>query len=150
MNQELVAIQIDALPKEAGLLPVTEWEDGTPRVKDVELGAWLGYKTERNVRTLLKKHLETLQEFGEVALQVAAQVRANGATHEVTEYYLNRDQAVYLTSQAGTPKARALTVYVVKVFGAYLDGKLAARTEEVERELNLTRSRVQYLEADQE
>ena len=38
-----------------------------------------------------------------------------GGLRATDEFWLNREQAIYLTTQAGTPKARALTVLVVSV-----------------------------------
>lgn len=66
------------------------------------------------IRRLIKNHMPMLGQFGQVVQQRhnVAMPRGRG-TKEVTEFHLNRKQAIYLTTQAGTPKARALTVLVV-------------------------------------
>jgi len=90
----------------------------------------LGYRTDRMIRNLIKKHRPMLEQFGPVALQTVTQARKNGASHEVTEFHLNRKQAIYLTTQAGTPKARAMTVFVVEVFDKFMEGKLKPADQE--------------------
>lgn len=109
MKTELVVMNETFLTS----LPVAEWEDGVARVRDTDLGEWLGYKEPRAVRKLVQRHLETLGEFGEVRDTVSQTTEKGG--RPTTMFDLNRDQAVYITSQCGTPKARALTVYVVRV-----------------------------------
>lgn len=52
-------------------LPAVEWEDGTPRVLDTDLGAWLGYANPKNgFRQLIRRHEESLQEFGQLTQRV--------------------------------------------------------------------------------
>lgn len=50
-------------------------------------------------------------------MQCAAPTRyylvAPRGPRRITEFHLNRKQAIYLTTQAGTPKAHAMTVFVV-------------------------------------
>jgi len=133
-------------------LPVTEWEDGIPRVLDTDLGAWLGYKNPNHIRELLKgkkgtDHLAVMEEFGLVTQVAVPYTCGKGRVGETTSYHLTRDQAVYITSQCGTPKARALTVFVVKVFGKFLDGKLIAKDKQTAHELKLALAKVQVLEA---
>lgn len=95
-------------------LPIVEHEDGELRCRDIDLATRLGYKNPRNIRTLIDKHMPTLEEFG-LALRTKASITSGkGRVQEVTEYHLNRKQAIYLTTQAGTPKARAMTVFVLK------------------------------------
>lgn len=63
------------------------------------------------IRTLIKKHSPTLEQFGGL-LRVETNPTKQGG-RPGTEFHLNRKQAIYLTTQAGTPKARAITVLVV-------------------------------------
>lgn len=72
----------------------------TETVRDLDLAQALGYRTDRMIRTLIKKHQPVLEQFGPLALQAVTQVRKNGASHETTEFHLNRKQAIYLTTQA--------------------------------------------------
>jgi len=70
-------------------LPVTEWEDGVPRVLDTDLGAWLGYKDPRKIRDLIsptrgKDHLSALKRFGTVAQAAASYESGNGTLRETT------------------------------------------------------------------
>jgi hypothetical protein len=48
----------------------------------------------------------------------------SGAERETTEYHLNRKQTIYICTQAGTPKARAMTIQVVEVFDQWVEGNL--------------------------
>ena len=58
---------------------------------------------------------------------VSRQLTNGGGSREftVSEYWLSEHQAVYLTTQSGTNKAKVLTAEVVKVFVAARRGQLA-------------------------
>lgn len=96
----------------------------TETVRDLDLAQALGYGRPDNIRNLIKKKLLMLRAFGDVAAERSNIAMPRGGTKEVTEFHLNRKQAIYLTTQAGTPKARAMTVLVVEVFDKFLDGKV--------------------------
>ncbi len=91
----------------------------------MDLAERLGYRRTTDFRKLVKRHRATIKEFGPLRQCVAMVAIGSGAKRRVTQYHLNREQAIYLTTQAGTPRARAMTVYIVKVFDRYLEGKFS-------------------------
>jgi hypothetical protein len=96
------------------LMPLVE-RFGEVRARDIDLGQFLGYGRPDSIRKLIKRHEAHLNDFGPLLHDVAMVEIGSGALKKVDEFWLNREQAIYLTTQAGTPKARALTVLVVKV-----------------------------------
>lgn len=85
----------------------------TETVRDLDLAHALGYGRPDNIRNLIKRKRSMLEEFGTVLQSEAPYTTGNGTVKTSTEFHLNRKQAIYLTTQAGTPKARAMTVFVV-------------------------------------
>lgn len=97
--------------------------EGEPRVLDTELAAALGYEQPRDIRKLIKRHAASLAEFG-ICATVSQNTGERG--RPATVYYLNKPQAVFLTTQAGTPTAVAVTVQVIQKFDAYERGLIQA------------------------
>lgn len=107
----------------------------TETVRDLDLAQALGYGRPDSIRVLIKKKLPMLEQFGSLHRSDAVITAGKGAKREVTEFHLNRKQAIHLTTQAGTPKARAMTVLVVEVFDKFLDGKVQPVDRETALEL---------------
>lgn len=95
--------------------------EGEPRVLDTELAAALGYAVPAQIRRLIGSHEDSLKAFGTL---ITATVKTGG--RPATAYYLNKPQAVFLTTQAGTPTAVAVTVQVIQKFDAYERGLIQA------------------------
>lgn len=72
----------------------------TETVRDLDLAQALGYGRPDNIRNLIKKKLPMLAQFGDVAAERSNIAMPRGGTKEVTEFHLNRKQAIYLTTQA--------------------------------------------------
>ena len=96
---------------------------GEPRVRDVDLAVRLGFERPRDVRKLIERNMDILADFGTCAT-VARVIRGN----PTAEYWLNRQQAIWLCTASGTPTGRKFAVNVVKVFDAFVRGELVAAT----------------------
>lgn len=105
--------------------------DGEPRVLDVVLGKTVGMKRPRAVRQLIERHLDALAKFGPIATR-----RGDYRGHEVTEYLLNEEQAVYIVTQSDAPNALETKVMVVKVFVAWRHGRLAPHDLDLLRQID--------------
>jgi len=97
--------------------------DGEARIRDITLGRDLEFDRPRDIRKLIERHLEPLQQFGTCAT-VARVVRGN----PVTEYLLNRNQAIFIAAKSETPKATELVIGVIKKLDAYEKGLIAPPT----------------------
>lgn len=104
------------------LITVSDLEvrDGDPRVEDLTLARALGFGNAHDIRTLIKRHMEVLQQFGEVS--VAQRRPGAKGGRPSTVYYLNEEQAIFITAKSDTPRAAEITVEMVRVFRAYLKG----------------------------
>lgn len=73
---------------------------GRPCVHDLHLAELLGFERPRAIRDLIKRHAARLDSFG--PRRTVRRVVNGGAA---TEYYLNRQQALFITTQSGTEHA---------------------------------------------
>ncbi|MFG1302184.1 hypothetical protein V5F49_20565 [Xanthobacter sp. V3C-3] len=103
------------------LITVSDLEvrDGVARVEDLRLAKALGFSDIHMIRTLIKRHIEALQQFGTVSV-IQRKPGAKGGRPS-TVFYLNEEQAIFITAKSDTPKAAEITVEMVRVFRAYLD-----------------------------
>lgn len=125
--------------------------DREPRVLDTDLAVALGYAVPRQIRRLIMSHDRALTALGVLR---TATVRSGPNTTVV--YYLNKAQAIFLTTQSGTATAIDITVEVIRKFDAYEKGLVTAApampaipttfaealrlaAEEVERRVSITR-----------
>lgn len=95
--------------------------EGEPRILDTELAVALGYTVPAQIRRLIGTHEDSLKAFGTL---ITATVKTRG--RPATAYYLNKSQAVFLTTQSGTPTTVAVTVQVIQKFDAYERGLIQA------------------------
>lgn len=96
--------------------------DTEPRVHDLELAKRLGYDRPRNVRQLIKGHLDA-GNLG--APGVCCVTQQNGERgRPATEYWLDEASALFVASQSGTDAAIAVTKEVIAVFIAARRGSL--------------------------
>ena len=107
-----------------GLITVSDLEvrSGEPRVEDLRLADALGFSDRHMIRTLIKRHIEALQQFGEVSVMQRKPGSKGGRPSQV--FYLNEEQAIYITAKSDTPRAAEITVEMVRVFRAYLKGEV--------------------------
>lgn len=98
--------------------------EGEPRVRDEELGRFLGMAEPRNIRRTIKAHIEEFQAFGILGVS-----RPNsGLRGRPTEVYdLNRPQSVLACILGDTPKAKEMRVHVIRSFEAYERGEVSPR-----------------------
>ncbi|BAE50734.1 DNA polymerase [Paramagnetospirillum magneticum] len=106
--------------------------ENEPRIHDLALAEALEYARPVTIRDLIKRHLTSLEALGTVRT-----MRTVNRGQEATEYYLNKAQAIFITTQAGTAKAVDVTVEVVKRFDEYESGKRlpAAHTKAAVRQM---------------
>lgn len=100
---------------------------GEQRILDTDLGEKLGYTRPRDIRPLIKDHLEDLRVYGECKPLVDVGPETVGRPSEY--YYLNRDQALFIAMKSGTDLARQVQREIIRVYGHYLDGQLTVSRE---------------------
>lgn len=94
--------------------------DGEARIRDITLGRDLEFERPRKIRELIERHIEALQQLG-TCPTVGRVVRRNS----VTEYLLNRNQAIFIAAKSETPKATELVIGVIKRLDAFEKGLIA-------------------------
>ena len=100
--------------------------NGEPRISDQRLGELLGFNRPRAIRQLIKRYMPQIERFG-LAPQSVALVPTGlfGVHQEVMVTHLNRRQALFIATKAGTPQASDITVTMVDVFDRVMTEKLA-------------------------
>lgn len=106
-------------------LPLSaEGSDHKPRVRDLDLAGWLGFKTPRMIRKLVKRMVaEGKLRALDVRSTVERTQMPTGGTRETTvnEFWLTREQTLLVATQSDTPRAWELTELMVRVFDAVID-----------------------------
>lgn len=100
-----------------GLPIALTFPDGKPRIQDLELGAQLGFSRARDIRKLIGDlvaggHLLA----NELCDRPSQTPRTTG--RPAKERWLDEEQALFVTTQAGTPLARTITRQVIRAFVA--------------------------------
>jgi len=109
-------------------------QKGAPRVEDVVLARALGFSEPLNIRKLIRRYLPDLAVFGEVFSKRKKPTSVGGRPGET--FYLNEEQAIFITAKSDTPKAAEITVEMVRVFRAYLtEQRKPAKAREHQRAL---------------
>jgi hypothetical protein len=96
--------------------------EGEPRVLDTDLGKALEMARPETIRETIKEHREALEAFGGLS-SVAINPGLKGG-RPGTAFWLNEEQAAYVTIHLRTPKAQVVKVQLVKVFTAWRRGQL--------------------------
>lgn len=126
MNQKNTAI--------ARMVAIDGWTldvtDDEPRVRDIDLAERAGLKQPRDIRKLIQRSRQELEDLGEL-LQRVSQARYESRPgiwqeREVSEFWLTEHQALAILLQLRTPEARRLRGIVIRVFVAVRRGELAA------------------------
>lgn len=96
-----------------------------PRIKDFRLAELLGFKNPSQIRALITRHREALEQFGGFSPTVGENPTEIGKRGRPTiEYWLNKKQALYLCTKSDTPNATEVTIKMVEVFDAVTAGRL--------------------------
>ncbi|SFG63278.1 hypothetical protein [Methylobacterium gossipiicola] len=97
--------------------------EGEPRVLDTDLAKALGMAKPAMIRSnIIEPNRATLEQFGSLPA-VKANPGPKGG-RPTTAFYLNEEQALYVTMHCRTERANAVKVEVVKVFTAWRRGTL--------------------------
>lgn len=99
---------------------------GTPRTRDLDLAAWLGFKQPRMIRKLIRRmesagKLSGVEWRDTVERQSAGRDGSGVREFAVTEAWLTREQALLIATQSDTPRAWAVVQVMARVFDAVLE-----------------------------
>lgn len=88
---------------------------GELRILDLDLAQRLGYSDVYKVRPLIERHKAALKELGllvkldEMAPEISATVAGISSQkvdgRKEAAFYLNKEQAIFITAKSGTPEA---------------------------------------------
>jgi hypothetical protein len=98
-----------------------EFQDGQPRVRDVDLAEWLGYKNPVDIRGLIRRNRKEIEAFGIIC---TVQKIHDGAGRPAEEFWLTEDQSIAVSQLSEGPRASQVRVALRKMYKAYRDGKL--------------------------
>lgn len=100
-----------------GIELANDFDDKVPRIRDVDLGAQLGMVQPRDIRGTIRAHAQILSAFGVCARRPQTSGSLGG--RPATEYWLNKEQALYVASKSETEAGRQTLVMLVKAFSAF-------------------------------
>jgi len=83
-------------------LAVGCFDDGRARVRDIELGRFLGYARPRKIRELIERELASGNLNDSDIRPVVGRVETGVASVEVTEYWLTEEAALFVSSRSDT------------------------------------------------
>lgn len=106
---------IHAVQKSSGITPAIR--GGELRILDIDLAGRLGFDRPRNIRNLIKRYEGDLSKMG-VCFTVEQTSGGKGGRPAVA-YYLNEEQALFITTKSETPNAIAVTIEIVTQFAAF-------------------------------
>ncbi|GEM_PF-5154364 len=123
-------------------------ENDERRVRDVDLGERLRINPPRMIRKLIKRHLSSLKKLGEIVMRdTVERIEKRGAIkgfeeRTVKEYWLNKDQALYVTMHSGTKMAGDVSVSLIQAYNKLRTAvaKQQAEIDELRRELQRQRA----------
>ncbi|WP_052750048.1 hypothetical protein [Gluconobacter oxydans] len=95
--------------------------DGELRILDADLAMRLGFDRPRDIRKLIKRYEAELGEMGVCATVALTSGEAGGRPG--TAYYLNEEQALFITAKSETAKATKITIEIVTQFAAFKRGE---------------------------
>lgn len=102
-----------------GLSVRSDFDDGLVRVRDIELGIALGMAQPRDIRRTIEAHAKDLKDFGNLLDMRAPDARPQPGNVRVREYWLTRNQAIYVASLSGTELGRKTLKLLVMAFDEY-------------------------------
>lgn len=101
------------------LIPV----NGEHRIQDLQLAERLGFSQPRDIRKLIGRNLEKLNQISICATM--AQIH-EGAGRPTKAYYLNEKQSIFICMKADTVNAFEVQLEIIDVYAAYRHGNLVA------------------------
>jgi len=119
MNGEVQTRELAIAPIEGAT--VREFEDGLPRVRDLDLAEWLGYDPLTNIRRVIQRHLSEIEAFG---FLVKLSEKSGTRGRPAMEYWLTEDHAVAVCQLSRGPQAAEVRIALRRLFQAYREGKL--------------------------
>ncbi len=119
----------------AKTLEVQGWElvvgeDDRPMVRDIDLGARLGFARAIDFRKLVRRMVEAGKFMGSEVVATVAKTSSRGGRPGV-EYHLTRKAALLAIAKSETPMADTITRQMIDVFDAYLSGQRAPAVKAV-------------------
>ncbi|WP_455476569.1 phage antirepressor KilAC domain-containing protein [Bartonella sp. B17] len=93
--------------------------ENEPRVRDVDLAEKLGFVRTRDVRKLIARNMKEIERFGTCAT-MAHVIKGNN----VTEYWLNEEQALLIATLSNTEKSSQVRYMLIKLFVAWRRGEI--------------------------
>lgn len=93
---------------------------GEPTVRDVDLGARLGFKRPDNIRRVIERNRPEIESYGGLR-QVDANPGPKGGRPTI-EYHLTEEQALCVCQLSRAPNAPAVRRMLIEVFTAYRRG----------------------------
>ena len=97
--------------------------DGEAYIRDITLGRDLEFDRPRKIKELIDRHMESLLKMG-VCPTVGRTSGPQGG-RPTEDYYLNRNQAIFIAAKSETPKATELVIGVIKRLDAFEKGLIA-------------------------
>lgn len=109
----------DSAPKGAFQLNPIRME-AELRIRDLDLAARLGFGNPIDIRKLVRRYGDDLGRMG--VLATVAKTSSEQGGRPATEFYLNRKQAIFITTKSETPEATDITIEIIERFEAYEQG----------------------------
>ncbi|WP_146214802.1 hypothetical protein [Azospirillum thermophilum] len=98
-----------------------------PRISHLRLAEILGYSVPWKLAQLIARHLPALERFGAVSTTVVETGKRGGRKGKIL--WLNKRQAIYITTKSETDRATDITIAVVEVFDAAAAGRAPGLSE---------------------
>jgi hypothetical protein len=94
---------------------------GEPRVRDIDLGVWLGLTRPSNIRNLIRRNDAELLDHGPLLLGYGAnllhgEAKSRGRGRPSPSYWLNQAQALALCALSQTDRAIRVRGMLIRVF----------------------------------
>ncbi|MBP2304604.1 hypothetical protein GBZ48_17795 [Azospirillum melinis] len=112
-----------------------------PTIPDLQLAEALGYERLTDIRSLIKRHLPSLEAMGLVRQATVPIISGKGRISTVTEYHLSRAQTAFIIGKAKTKRAASVAVLMAEVFAMFTEGRLVAVDQVADTELRAAEDR---------
>lgn len=102
-----------------------EFEDGQPRVRDLDLASWLGYERPSKIRELIRRNRLEIEALGIIP---TVGIIHGGAGRPAEELWLTEEQAIAVCQLSQTPRATQVRIMLRRMFVQYRQGALVPVT----------------------
>ena len=124
----LDGLSIEVVTEPEAVTPSTELVvsviENEPRVRDLDLAVRLGFDRPTSIRVTIKRHADELATYGQLHQIDAVVERDKRGAIEVSEFWLNEEQALLICMLSRTEKAKEVRAEVIRVFMDYRRGEL--------------------------